>query len=113
MNRTRFWILTFGILVAVLAVASTNPGNFLTKRSEGFSVEAFEQLRIGDPEVSAIRALGEPIKVDQAGPIGTCQGCKVLLFMGDPPRWVWRYDEAWILVNPSGTIADKIRMSEP
>jgi hypothetical protein len=100
-------------LVIAVGVGVLNPGNIFTPRSTKFSFDKFERLQIGDPADIAVEELGEPIDIQPAGPWGDCKGCSVYLFLGDAPKWVILYEEAWILVDSRGTIVSKVRVREP
>ena len=107
-------VIAFAVAAFALAVVATlNPGNLLARRSAKFSVAVFERVKVGDPVQSVIAVLGEPLEIQPAGNIGECFECSVYLFLGKPPRWALRYEEAWALVDKQGLVVRKVRTLEP
>ena len=100
-------------LVIAVAAAVLNPGNVFTPRSARFSLDKLDELKIGDSANIAVDKLGQPIDIRPAAPLGGCDGCSVYLFLGNAPKWVFLYEEAWILVDNQGAIVSKVHISEP
>jgi len=109
-----FWrrsIATFLFAILLLGVVLfINPNDLLTRESERFSDEAFDSFQKGQPVSDAVAALGEPIRVEAAA---ACDNCKIFLFKGDYPSWVFGGTECWYLVDEFGLIKEKVRVREP
>jgi hypothetical protein len=104
-----FMIVLF-VVIGWIVIA--NPFNFFVQRSERFTVERFLSLRNGSSIEEAVALLGEPIFVRKSIGI-TCRNCTAYHFLGHPPKWLICYDEAWLLVNPQGTVVGSTLNSEP
>ena len=105
-------LFTAGVLCAA-AIAIVNPANILTQGSERFSRSEFDRIKAGDTVESVVESLGEPLEIRNASPIGACSDCRVYLFLGEAPMWVFRYEEAWVLVDDRGLVVQKVQTSEP
>lgn len=109
-----FWRRSIGaflfVILLLVAVFFINPYDLLTRESERFSDEAFDGFHRGQPVSDAVAALGEPIRVETAA---ACDNCKIFLFKGDYPSWVFGGTECWYLVDEFGLIKEKVRVREP
>lgn len=111
--RAKLLLVLSATLAIAVAAAVLNPGNIFTPRSARFSLDKFDELKIGDSADIAVDKLGEPIDIRPAAALGGCDGCSVYLFLGNAPRWVFLYEEAWVLVDNQGAIASKVHVREP
>ncbi len=100
-------VLAFGILVCILFF---NPHDLLTKRSNSFSFDRFDELTTRQSLEDAIELLGEPIAIKDTQ---VCESCKLYFFMGEYPGWVFGGTECWLIVDSRGQIVDKVRIVEP
>lgn len=100
-------------LAAIIWLAAANPFNIFVPRSSHFALSKFRDIKVGMRIEDAISQLGEPVKVVKSNYDLGCPGCKVYYFMGDPPSWLLSFDEAWLLVDQQGRVAQAIENSEP
>jgi hypothetical protein len=87
-----------------------NPRDLFTKRSSSFSLEVFEQIEVGDGISRAVELLGDPVSIRQTS---ACEGCKVYLFMGQYPDWVFGGTECWYVVNSDDIVVERVKVLEP
>lgn len=98
------------IALAILGFLYSNPSDIFTERSSSFSFDRFEGIAIGDSIGSCIGLLGPPLSISEAG---ACKNCKVFLFMGNYPNWVFGGTECWLLADENGVVVGKERLVEP
>ena len=111
-RRSSSTMLTGGVfaLCILMGILFFNPNDLLTKRSDSFSFDRFNKLRIGQPIEAAIELLGQPITIKDTQ---ACESCKLYFFMGGYPRWVFGGTECWFIVDSKAEIVGKVRVVEP
>lgn len=116
MNRRHVF---FAIAVVVIGwvllwLGLANPFNFFVPRSKNFSMQRFNSFRPGDSISAAVAALGTPVTAigaDADDP--DCPNCVRYCFLGEPPRWIVGFQEAWLVADPDGKIVRAFVNSEP
>lgn len=107
--------VALGALLALIILAwfwAANPLNLFVRKSDRFSKEKFLSIQTSSNIRDAINLLGEPILVRKSLGL-TCKNCMAYHFMGDPPRWLISYQEAWLLVDRQGRVVTVTLNSEP
>ena len=103
-------VFVFGFIWVLLA----NPFNLFVPRSERFSLTRFKAIEPGTSVADAIKLLGKPVKVvkkDRFDP--SCPTCIAYCFMGEPPGWVFGFQEAWLIVDHKGKVVQVFLHTEP
>ncbi len=107
--KTRWSILV--VLVSLLALGSFfNVRDIFTKRSLDFSPVVFMSVEEGSDIALAVERLGAPISIRQTG---ACENCRIFMFMGEYPDWVFGGTEAWYVVGENGKIVARVMLVEP
>jgi hypothetical protein len=111
MKRKNLVAVTVVAMLAWFVVA--NPFNWFVRRSSHFSLERFLEIQKGVRIEEAIAKLGAPIDVVHSRADLGCPGCTAYYFLGDPPPWLFCFDEAWLLVDNQGLVVAKAVNKEP
>jgi hypothetical protein len=95
-------VLLLFLFFAWMALA--NPFNLLVRKSAHFSLKKFTAIKPGTTLEAAVAQLGAPIGVVHSRSSLGCPECSAYYFLGDPPRWLLSFNEAWLLVDAHGRI---------
>ena len=114
MRRFAIFLLAATVVYGILWIGIANPFNFFVPRSDNFSMRRFSTIKPGSSMADAINLLGKPLKVvkeDRFDP--GCLACSEYCFMGEPPRWVIGFREAWLIADKQGKIVRVFVHTEP
>lgn len=112
MKRRLLVFLAFVSLIVVAWLGAANPFNLFVTRSDRFSMEEFRSIQPGTDIADAIKHLGKPINIVHGKDDLGCPNCEAYYFLGDPPRWLPSYQEAWLLVDRERVVTVTVN-SEP
>jgi hypothetical protein len=107
---------TLVVLCGTLLIVLVNPFNWGVQRSEHFTQEKFDSIRMGESIGEVTKDLGRPIGVtNRVGFPGICREgeCAIYTFTGKASRWVLSYKEAWVVVNQQGRVVHTVMYNEP
>lgn len=116
MNRRRVFIAISVVVVGwiLLWLGIANPFNFFVPRSENFSMQKFKSFGAGDSISAAVATLGAPVATIVADAADSdCPSCVRYCFLGEPPRWVIGFQEAWLIADQDGKIVRSFFNTEP
>jgi hypothetical protein len=116
MKMRRFLIVlsAIALVCSLLWIGIANHFNFFVPRSEHFSLSRFRSIKSGSSMADAIKLLGEPVKVVKEGRFDpSCPTCLAYCFMGEPPKWVIGFQEAWLIADQQGRIIQTFENTEP
>jgi hypothetical protein len=114
-SRRLFTVLLAGAVVyGFLWLGFANPFGLFVPRSERFSLSRFQTIKPGTAIAAAIKLLGKPVKVVKEGRFDpSCPTCLAYCFMGEPPKWVIGFHEAWLIADQHGKIVQVFENTEP
>jgi hypothetical protein len=114
MRRLVIILLIVACVYALLWFGLANPFNLFVPRSKHFSFSRFRTIKPGAPIEGAIKLLGEPVKVVKENRFDPdCPTCIAYCFMGEPPNWVFGFQEAWLIADRQGKIVQVFVNTEP
>jgi hypothetical protein len=107
-------LLVAAFLYALLWQVFANPFNLFVPQSDHFSMKSFRAIKPGTSVAEAINRLGKPIKVVKENRFDPdCPTCIAYCFMGEPPKWVIGFQEAWLIADRQGKIVQVFENTEP
>jgi hypothetical protein len=108
------WIASSTALtLAIVYLYFANPFNWFVPKSSDFDVESFYAVAAGQSIEYLTHKLGEPTEVRDYVGLDGCAGCKVYVFEGPPPDWLFSFREAWVITDKNGVVIRRVVNTEP